>query len=175
MASIKFFGALSSCGLLALGNISFAQAGGIFDKPFDKGGAFSIDKPLDKGGTLSIDKPLDKGGTLSIDKPLNKGGTLSIDKPLNKGGTLSIDKPFDKGGTLSINKVDTKVWTDAVDAAKAIGKFAERQVSGTFDTLSDAERRVREGKIVDAVWHQATDPLKRGRPTQHGLLKKAKC
>jgi hypothetical protein len=46
----------------------WALAGGLFDKPFSKGGALSINKPFNKGGSLSIDKPLDKGGALSINK-----------------------------------------------------------------------------------------------------------
>ncbi|NOJ40904.1 M23 family metallopeptidase [Bradyrhizobium australiense] len=107
----------SVVGVAVLGALSVTPvyAGGLFDKPFDRGGALSIDKPFDKGGALSIDKPLDKGGTLSIDKPLDKGGTLSIDKPLDKGGTLSIDKPLDTGGTLSIDKPLDKGGTLSID------------------------------------------------------------
>ncbi|MGY3451929.1 hypothetical protein [Bradyrhizobium sp. USDA 4353] len=85
-------------GVALLGALSTnpVSAGGIFDKPFSRGGAFSIDKPFDRGGALSIDKPFDKGGALSIDKPFDKGGGLSIDKPFSKGGSLSIDKIDDK-------------------------------------------------------------------------------
>jgi hypothetical protein len=62
--------------------------------------------------------------------------------------------------------VDDVVWNyvkgvnDIVDAGKAAGRFIEHQVQGTKDSLSDAERRVREGKIVDAAWHLWTDPYK---------------
>jgi len=150
------------------------------DKPFNKGGALSVDKPLDKGGALSVDKPLDKGGALSVDKPLDKGGALSIDKPFDKGGALSIDRPFDKGGSLSIDKVECggdvcktleKAAKDTVaetnrglknlgDAGKAIEHFVENQIHGIGQSLSDAEKRIREGKVVDAFWHFATDPAK---------------
>ena len=43
------------------------------------------------------------------------------------------------------------------EAAHAIGKFAERQLDSAGERLSDAERRVREGKVIDAIWHFNTD------------------
>ncbi|WP_144395077.1 hypothetical protein [Pleionea sediminis] len=46
------------------------------------------------------------------------------------------------------------------DLALATGNFVESSVNKWGDTLSDAEKRVREGKIVDAIWHVATDPLR---------------
>lgn len=46
------------------------------------------------------------------------------------------------------------------EAGKAAVKFTERQVQGVGKTLSDAEKRIREGKVIDAVWHLATDPVK---------------
>jgi hypothetical protein len=45
------------------------------------------------------------------------------------------------------------------DAGQAIGRFIERQAHGVGDSLSNAERRVREGKVVDALWHLGTEPL----------------
>ncbi|WP_291078129.1 hypothetical protein [Hyphomonas sp.] len=46
------------------------------------------------------------------------------------------------------------------EAVHAVGKFIESQAHGLGDSLSDAEKRVREGKVVDALWHLATDPVK---------------
>jgi len=46
------------------------------------------------------------------------------------------------------------------EAGVAAAKFTERQVQGVGKTLSDAEKRIREGKVIDAVWHLATDPVK---------------
>src|SRR5215471_13635624 len=135
---------------------------------FCSGGALSIDKPFDKGGGLSIDKPLDKGGSLSIDKPFDKGGSLSIDKPFDKGGSLSIDK-VECGGdvckTLEKAAKDTVAETNRGlknlgDAGKAIEHFVENEIHGIGQSLSDAEKRIREGKVVDAFWHFATDPAK---------------
>ncbi len=45
------------------------------------------------------------------------------------------------------------------DAAHAIGYYIERQGQGAGKTLSNAERRIREGKVVDAIWHLSTEPL----------------
>ena len=46
------------------------------------------------------------------------------------------------------------------EAGQAIGKFVEHRAQGVGETLSDAERRLREGKVVDALWHLATDSVK---------------
>jgi hypothetical protein len=45
-------------------------------------------------------------------------------------------------------------------AAIAAGHFLENQVHAYGHTLTDAERRIREGKLVDAIWHAATDPAR---------------
>jgi hypothetical protein len=45
-------------------------------------------------------------------------------------------------------------------ARLAIQRFAYREVNGLGDGLSDAERRIRQGKFADAIWHLATDPAK---------------
>jgi hypothetical protein len=71
----------------------------------------------------------------------------------------------DTGKTLEKAAQDTgktyeKAGQDLHAAGRAIGRYAERQLRGWGDTLSDAERRVREGKIVDAIWHASIDPLK---------------
>lgn len=50
---------------------------------------------------------------------------------------------------------------DIVDAGKAILRFSESQVSGLGETLTDAERRLKEGKIVDAFWEAAIDRARR--------------
>jgi len=68
MTYVKYSALILALTAFGIAPATSSIAGGIFDKPFDKGGAFSIDKPLNKGGGLSIDKPLDKGGALSINK-----------------------------------------------------------------------------------------------------------
>lgn len=50
-----------------------------------------------------------------------------------------------------------KAADDVVDAGSAIGRFVERQIASAPEILSAAEQRVREGKVVDALWHITTD------------------
>jgi urease accessory protein UreF len=53
-----------------------------------------------------------------------------------------------------------KAAADTVEAAEATGRFAERTISGNIEILNDAESRLREGKVVDAVWHLSTDRMR---------------
>ncbi|ESX63855.1 hypothetical protein X759_33270 [Mesorhizobium sp. LSHC420B00] len=53
-----------------------------------------------------------------------------------------------------------KAANDAVDAIQASARYAEREARGYQDVLSAAERRAREGKVVDAIWHLGTDKLR---------------
>lgn len=53
-----------------------------------------------------------------------------------------------------------KAANDAVDAVKAAEKFVERQLKGLPTILSDSEKRAREGKVIDAIWHVGIDQMK---------------
>src|SRR5215471_17371670 len=108
------------------------------------------------GGALSIDKPFDKGGGLSIDKPLDKGGSLSIDK-VECGG--DVCKTLEKAAKDTVAETNRGL-KNLGDAGKAIEHFVENEIHGIGQSLSDAEKRIREGKVVDAFWHFATDPAK---------------
>ncbi len=44
------------------------------------------------------------------------------------------------------------------DAGQAIGHFVENEAHSIGDTIADADKRIREGKVIDAIWHLATDP-----------------
>jgi len=48
---------------------------------------------------------------------------------------------------------------DLEDAGTAIYRFSLHQIEGTKDTLSHAEKRLREGKVVDALFHLGTEPF----------------
>ena len=52
-----------------------------------------------------------------------------------------------------------RVKTNAVDIFKALEKYAEINISGTIDLTKSTEQRLREGKLLDAVFHIALDPL----------------
>jgi hypothetical protein len=42
----------------------------------------------------------------------------------------------------------------------AIAKYVERTGTDQVRAISNAERRIREGKVADALWHAAIDPIK---------------
>lgn len=46
------------------------------------------------------------------------------------------------------------------DAVDATGNFITNQIESTQQSLSDNEKRLREGKMVDAIWHVALDPVR---------------
>lgn len=65
----------------------------------------------------------------------------------------NIDK-----GIADTAKNLVKAAHDIADAAQAISRYAKREISGLPNILSNADQRFREGKVVDAVWHLATEP-----------------
>lgn len=80
------------------------------------------------------------------------------------------EKTFSKAGQDTINTA-AKALKDTVVAEEqarhdlghgfvTAGKFVERQANGISDMFADAEKRLREGKPGDAVWHFGTDPFK---------------
>ena len=52
-----------------------------------------------------------------------------------------------------------RVKANAVDIFKALEKYAETNISGTIALTKSTEQRIREGKLLDAVFHVALDPL----------------
>ncbi|MGY3131174.1 hypothetical protein ACVWZM_001856 [Bradyrhizobium sp. USDA 4501] len=56
-------------------------------------------------------------------------------------------------------KTHVKAANDIVDAVHASVRYAQRTVDGYRDGLSRAGSRIREGKVVDAIWHLGTDKL----------------
>jgi hypothetical protein len=55
----------------------------------------------------------------------------------------------------------------------ALNRYIEREISGVGDTLSDAERRLRQGKVVDALWHLGTDPIRHTEGNAAKLMQEA--
>jgi hypothetical protein len=54
----------------------------------------------------------------------------------------------------------TRAKEDIDEAVQAATTFVEAEVEALNETLSEAEKRIREGKALDALWHLATEPLK---------------
>lgn len=57
-------------------------------------------------------------------------------------------------------KLTSDAIKEATGVAKTLKRYEERQLGGYGDTLSSLERRVKDGKLMDAVWHGAVDPLR---------------
>lgn len=52
-----------------------------------------------------------------------------------------------------------KSFQDAVDAGTAIGNYTANQVKSYEQTLKNADKRLREGKIIDSMWGLGVEPL----------------
>ncbi|MET4373277.1 hypothetical protein ABIA99_005999 [Bradyrhizobium sp. LB12.1] len=98
------------------------------------------------------------------EKALHDAGTTG-EKALHDAGNTGEKALHDVGNTGEKALHDTGKATeqavhDVGTAGETIGRFVERELKGLGQTVSDADKRIREGKIVDAIWHAGTDPLK---------------
>lgn len=50
-------------------------------------------------------------------------------------------------------------FSDAVDAGKAAVHYTENQLKSNIDVINNASKRLREGKIIDAMWGIGVEPL----------------
>lgn len=121
-------------------------------------GKKAIDDTADTG-KKAIDDSIEAGEKAGQD--IANTGKKAVSDTVNTG-----KKAIDDILSNAQKAVDDVVWNyvkganDIVDAGKAAGRFIEHQVQGAKESLSDAEKRAREGKIVDAAWHLWTDPYK---------------
>ncbi|MDT0513414.1 hypothetical protein [Halomonas sp. LES1] len=80
--------------------------------------------------------------------------------------TVTTGKPHGDIAKTLVKAIDDTIkeadrgLKNVEETVHAIGKFTERHMHGVGETLSDAEKRAREGKVVDAIWHLGTDPLR---------------
>ncbi len=81
-------------------------------------------------------------------------------KALEKAGQ-DTGKILEKAGQDTA-KESGRAVANVAEFGQAVGRFANRTATDTADNLSDAEKRIREGKIADAFWHLAVDPVKDG-------------
>jgi hypothetical protein len=155
------------------------------DKPFDKGGGLSIDKPLPAQIQVEVDK-LGPGALHAAEKlgddtlaTFQKAGGDTIRTLQKAGGDTfataqkaandSITTIYKAAGDATatyvkgwrdVGEQGKRSFNDAVDAGKAATRFAENQLKGKVSAAQNAEKRLREGKIIDAMWGEATEPLK---------------
>jgi hypothetical protein len=84
---------------------------------------------------------------------------------IQKAGEDSIKTTYKAAGDATATYV--KAWrdigdqgkrsfNDAIDAAKAASHYVENQAKAEMNEIQNAEKRVREGKIVDSMWGLAT-------------------
>lgn len=50
-------------------------------------------------------------------------------------------------------------FQDTVDAANAVANYTTNQIKSYQSTLNNAEKRLREGKVIDSMWGLAVEPL----------------
>jgi len=100
------------------------------------------------------------GGIFDVDCNLRNGGLSpsNIVKQTEKA-VHDIRHTIDKAAQDTRNELN-RAGKNGNEAAIAAGHFLENQAQAVGTTLSDAEKRVRDGKLIDAIWHVATDPIK---------------
>lgn len=52
-----------------------------------------------------------------------------------------------------------RISNGLVEAGVAIGNYVQGYIDGSITSIQDAEQRLREGKILDSLYHLATDPI----------------
>lgn len=80
----------------------------------------------------------------------------TLEKAAQDGGKAIEKAAQDSGTTIE------KAVQDTGEAGETVYKFGVRQIESIGDSVKDADKRLREGKIVNAIWHFATDPVKHG-------------
>jgi hypothetical protein len=116
--------------------------------------------------TRNVRKAVSKGVS-DAGKTIGKGvsdGANVVEKGL-RDGARTIEKAA-QDIARTAEKAGQDTWTaagkgarDTFDAAKVTARFLERQVATHARAAADAERRLREGKVLDMLWHLAVDPI----------------
>jgi len=117
----------------------------------------SIPDPV-QAVTQVVDSAGKKVGKISGDLTREAGvGLHNVARETGKGFG-NLETTLRKAGKDSAAELD-RTGNNLEDAVVAIVKFSENQLKGTGDLVSEAEVRFREGKIVDAMYHLAVDPV----------------
>jgi hypothetical protein len=126
-----------------------------------------------QGGQKTIQKFGDE--TLTTISKTGEGAFRALQKvngdamaTLEKAGKDTVTTVSKAGKDVVMNYV--KGWRDvgeqsrvsfddAVEAGEAAIRYSKRTIDAQYTALSSAERRLREGKAIDAVWGMAIEPL----------------
>ena len=133
---------------LSMSTTALAQFGGIKVRIRLKKPKITIGNPKI---TVSEPKVVVGNPTVTIKDPFGNMATI-----VEKAGK-DFQTTIRKAGTDTAAEVG-KAGKTLEEAAVAIEKFTERQVGGYSQALTDAQRRLREGKVIDALFHAALDP-----------------
>ncbi len=117
-------------------------------------GAENVGKEVEKG-VQNLGKEAEKG-VQNFGKETEKG-VQNIGKELEVFGQ-NLKNNFEKG-VSDVGKEAEKANENLTEAITVTWEFLENQVDGMGKNLTNAQKRIREGKIVDAIWHIATEQL----------------
>lgn len=116
------------------------------------------------GGTVTTITKVGAGTFQLFEKA--GGDTVSTLETAGKDVVITVTKAgsdvvatYEKGWKRATEQ-QKRSFDDAIEAGGAMLRYEERVISDQVEGLGAAERRVREGKVVDAAWGLATEPLK---------------
>jgi hypothetical protein len=78
----------------------------------------------------------------------------AVEKGAHDTGNAVEKGAHDSGKTIE------KAVQDTGKAGETVYTFGVREIQGIGDSVRDADKRLKEGKFVDTIWHFTTDPLK---------------
>jgi hypothetical protein len=111
----------------------------------------AVEKGVQDGGK-AVEKGIQDGGK-AVEKGVQDGGK-AVEKGIQDGGK-AVEKGVQDGG-----KTIEKAVQDTGKAGETVYKFGVRQIEGIGASVRDADKRLKEGKFVDALWHFTTDQYK---------------
>lgn len=133
----------------ALSSSAVAACGGPWDVACNVGQA--VQKAVQDTGKTVEKAAQDTGKT--VEKTAQDTGK-TVEKASQDTGKTVEKASQDTGKTIE------KAVQDTGKAGETVYKFGVRQIESIGDSVKDADKRLKEGKVVDALWHFTTDPLK---------------
>jgi hypothetical protein len=138
-----------------LGNViakPVQDAGHVIEKAAHDAG-HAVEKATDDTGHATEKAAHDTGD--AVEKATDDTGH-TLEKAAHDVGNTAEKATHDTGKTVE------KAVHDGGDTVVALVDFTGHTWDSTRIAVGDAAKRVQEGKIVDAIWHLSTDPLKSG-------------
>lgn len=130
-------------------------------EPVEYTGKAGENAAKDTGKTLEK-ATRDAGKTIGI-AVRDTGLTLEIAandsrKTLETAGQ-DTDKSFENAA-IYVEADSVNGYGNTIEAIDAAGLFVERQILDAGKSISDAEKRIREDRVIDAFWHLGADDFK---------------